>query len=324
MTQAEHVRVRSTRLTLTRWTTGMLDRLLGLPILTRLGMRLARPRLRVLAMHGVADVEAFDRQLSEITRWATPVRLAQILDWLAGGPPLPPDAVWVTFDDGERSTAVDAAPVLARHGIGATLFVCPAFVEGQAIPWWKIVEAAIDAGEPIVVGDRTYWDRRAVTELKRVPDPVRRTVVDSLKVDDHLLESPRTTLEDLAHWREMGGDIGNHSWDHPCLDQCDEAEQLRQIDRAGAWLDGHGLWDRRAFAYPNGDRTPEAERHLRRSSYEAVVLFDHRLVRRAPEPWSISRLRLDAGAPPERTRAILSGLHSGATMLRERLRASRR
>ena len=283
-------------------------------------MGVSRPRLRILAMHGVADLAAFDRQLAEITRWATPVRLPQVLDWLHGVSSLPPDAVWLTFDDGERSTVVDAAPVLAKHGIGATLFVCPAFVEGSAIPWWEVVDAAVEAGEPIVVEGRTYRDHRAVTELKRVPDTVRRAVVDQLKVPDHLLEAPRVTREDLERWRELGGDIGSHTWDHPCLDQCDAAEQQRQIDRAAAWLDEQGLWDRRVFAYPNGDRTPEAERHLREQSYEVVALFDHHVVSRKPVPWSLSRLRLDAGHTPSRTRAVLSGWHSAVFALREAAR----
>ena len=119
------------------------------------------------------------------------------------------------------------------------------------------------------------------------------------------------TVQDLMHWRDLGGDIGNHTWDHPCLDRCEPADQADQIDRAAEWLDAHGLWERRTFAYPNGDRTPEAEHHLAATGHELVALFDHHLASRRSGPMRVSRLRLDAAALPVRTAAVSSGWHSG-------------
>jgi peptidoglycan/xylan/chitin deacetylase (PgdA/CDA1 family) len=271
-------------------------------------------------MHGVHDVAAFERQLDQILRELVPVGLADVAAWLAGSRDLPDRAVWLTFDDGERSTLVEAAPILARRSVAATAFVCPGFVEGEALPWWEVVLGAIDAGFTVEVGGRRYRHRSVVTVLKSLPDDERREVVAGLPVTEAVANRPRSTLDDLRRWRDLGGDVGNHTWDHPCLDRCDEQQQRDQIDRAADWLDANELWDQRAFAYPNGNWSAPAEAHLLANGYQVLTLFDHRLAARRPVDHTVSRLRIDAGAPQERTRAITSGLHSGLFNLRERVR----
>lgn len=267
-------------------------------------------------MHGVEDVEAFDRQLTDLLRWFVPVDATRVLEWYRGDRDLPDRAVWLTFDDGERSTVVDAATVLERRGVPATVFVCPGLVETGRAPWWEVVQRADAAGIDIELDGTTLRGPAAVRALKRVPDDARRrTVAELADVVGDDARQP-VTVEDLHRWRETGGDVGNHTWDHPCLDRCEPTEQAAQIDRAADWLDTHGLWERRSFAYPNGDRTDEAERHLAMRGYQLVALFDHHLVSQQRGPLRISRLRLDAAAGPTRTAAVTSGAHSGLFALR--------
>jgi peptidoglycan/xylan/chitin deacetylase (PgdA/CDA1 family) len=55
-------------------------------------------------------------------RFATAGELA--MEWQ--GPVPPPGIAVLTFDDGWRDGLTTAAPLLARHGVRATFFVCPA------------------------------------------------------------------------------------------------------------------------------------------------------------------------------------------------------
>jgi len=297
------------------------DRLLGAPPVAAGGRWASRGRLRVLAMHGVHDVDAFDRQLDWLTARFVPVDQVRVLEWFRGGRELPDRALWMTFDDGDRTTLVYAAAALERHGVPATAFVCPALIEHGSAPWWEIVQRATEGSRTIRLGDREFSGAPAVTALKSVPDAIRRDLVEELALEVDPSASAPVTVDDLQRWRERGGEIGNHTWDHPCLDQCDAQEQVDQIDRAQRWLDEHALWDHRVFAYPNGDRTDHAEQHLDDAGYEVVALFDHHLVSAAPGPLRVSRLRLDAGAAAERTAAVTSGLHSGLFSLRSRIAA---
>ncbi len=306
------------------WRIRMFDNVLGNSWLADVAISRSKDTLRIIAYHGVPDLDAFDRQIALLLARFVAVDEATVRSWLAGEDELRGPSVWVTFDDGEHSAVVGAAEALARRGIRPTVFVCPGFIDGGggagSLPWWSVVADAIDSGRDVRVDGITYSDHRAVTALKRVPDPVRRDVVAGLGVTDALRRRPTVTVDDLRRWIDLGGSIGNHTWDHPCLDRCSEVEQRSQVDRAATWLTDLGLWDSRAFAYPNGDWTATVEAHLRAEGYGSVALFDHRLCRRSSHPTRLSRLRLEAGVDARRTMAVASGLNPMAFHLREALR----
>jgi peptidoglycan/xylan/chitin deacetylase (PgdA/CDA1 family) len=67
---------------------------------------------------------AFADQLDAVlASGRTPVTADQAVAALTGGPPLPANAVAVTFDDGHRDFADNAWPELERHALPGTLFV---------------------------------------------------------------------------------------------------------------------------------------------------------------------------------------------------------
>jgi peptidoglycan/xylan/chitin deacetylase (PgdA/CDA1 family) len=300
------------------------DRVLSTPPIPAAARWVTRHRLRVLALHDVADLPAFEHQLRQLLEWFVPVDSARVLEWYRADRALPDRALWVTFDDGDPTTIIDAAPVLERLGVPATAFVCPGLIESGRAPWWEVVLRATARGRHVELGGVRLQGQPAVTALKGVPDHERRGVVASLADEVGGLAERPVEVEDLQRWRDAGCDLGNHTWDHPCLDRCTPQEQLDQIDRAAAWLDDRALWQRRLFAYPNGDRTELAEAHLARRGYDLVALFDHHVVAHAAGPLKVSRLRLDAAASATRTAAVSSGVHSGLFGLRDAARLSRR
>ena len=275
--------------------------------------RVLRGRLRVVAYHGVPDADAFRRQLDAVVSRYESVSGADVVAAFNGGPPLPDRAVWITFDDGHSSVVDRALPLLRDRGMTATLFVCPGLVDGGEPPWWDVVDSAVDHGWTV---DRlptgTY-----VQALKSLPDDERRRyVADADAFSKHSVGEagpvPVAGKVALESWMDAGMELGNHTWDHPCLDVCTPDEQRRQIVEADRWLEEIGAFERgRLFAYPNGDWTGHAEQVLTELGYDVALLFDHRLADVAgTHPLRISRVRLDTAAPVERARAILSGGHS--------------
>jgi peptidoglycan/xylan/chitin deacetylase (PgdA/CDA1 family) len=89
--------------------------------------------LRVLMYHKVNDrpgnrmsvpVGLFDEQMDQLRQLGyTVVGLESVLAHFAGGDPLPPRSVLITFDDGYRDNLENALPVLRRYGYPAVLFV---------------------------------------------------------------------------------------------------------------------------------------------------------------------------------------------------------
>jgi peptidoglycan/xylan/chitin deacetylase (PgdA/CDA1 family) len=276
--------------------------------------RVLRGRLRVVAYHGVADADAFRRQLDLVASRYVSVCGADVVAAMNGGPPLPERAVWITFDDGHSSVVEYALPLLRERNMSATLFVCPGLVQGGEPPWWEVVEFAAARGwvsDGLPAG-------RYVQALKALPDSERRRHV----ADAHAFSKqvggevarpvPVAGPVELGAWLNAGMELGNHTWDHPCLDMCAGDDQRRQIVEADRWLERIGAFESgRLFAYPNGDWTQDSERVLVELGYDVALLFDHRLADvAAVSPLRMSRVRLDTGASVERARAILSGGHS--------------
>lgn len=272
---------------------------------------ITRHRLRVVAFHGVADRRRFADQLDFIcSRFQVVDEVTLTAHWSTGRD-LPERSVWITFDDGDRSVIEHGLPELERRGIPATMFLCPGIVESGSAPWWETVGRAGALGHGRTVAGQRLSGDDLVRALKTVPDSQRRLHVDALSAAIPPDTRPRTTPADLERWVATGRALGNHTWDHPCLDMCSPDEQERQIHMADRWL-RERFGAVASFAYPNGDWAAPAERAALERGYELIALFDHRLADLKCPPTSISRVRLDAGADVSRTRAVLSGAHTAA------------
>jgi peptidoglycan/xylan/chitin deacetylase (PgdA/CDA1 family) len=290
--------------------------ILGHPWMERTSARVTARHLRIVAYHGIPDPAVFARQLDHIRTRYAPVSGAAVARAVELGGGLPSRAVWVTFDDG-RPDAVDVAlPLLVRRQIPATLFVCPGVVGTTEPFWWDVVESAVRLGvEPELDGRRWSDPKTLVRRLKTLSDRKRRAFVAELRcaLDAHRgCASVQLSVDQLREWVSHDYEVGNHSWDHPCLDRCTPSEQEWQVMRAHEGL--RDLLGRRPdlFAYPNGNWASETDRVVRRLGYRVALLCDHRLVGDRPDRFRLSRLRVDSDASLPRTRAILSGAHPAA------------
>ena len=276
---------------------------------------LTKHHLRILAFHGVSDLGSFDQLLGTITQHCTPVDEEAVIAAVGGKTALPPRAVWVTFDDGDASV-FEAGEILARRGVPATAFICPSVVDQPRRLWFETVDTADE------VGLRPGPAHPARAVLKAMPDEQRRAYIQRL--EDSLAELGQQPPKPLGRaaldsWMAQGHSVGNHTWDHACLDTCGEADQADQIVRAHERLVQWGVRPR-SFAYPNGNHTEYSEQVLKELGYEVGVLFDHQLTRDLRRPRALSRLRIDAEIDAGRALSIVSGAHSTAFSMAQRAR----
>ncbi len=93
--------------------------------------------------------------------------------------------VALSFDDGYRDVAENAAPVLARHGFGATVFVAPAVIDGSASFGWYRRQPPLLSWEEIAELDRgaTFgFEAHSLTHpnlLELSDEDARREIADS-------------------------------------------------------------------------------------------------------------------------------------------------
>lgn len=302
----------------------MVQAIVGTRVVSAVWRVATRGRLRVLAYHGIGDADRFEQQLRHLARHYTPVGAAQVRGWLHGHEALPPGAVWVTFDDGVEDVVRLGMPLLQRHGVPATLFVCPGLIDTERLHWWQAVERASDLG--LLDAPKAEVLRR----MKSATDDDRRRALAEIEVNLAAttagVKGPQLTGGDLRAWLAAGNDLGNHSFDHPRLDRCAPSEQEQQVRRAHEWLEKFLGDTPRLFAWPDGDPASAALQTLRDLEYEAVLVCDHRLVRAKADAMALSRLRIDADSPLERFRSVVSGAHpavfAAQRSFRARLRGS--
>lgn len=76
---------------------------------------------------------AFERQMRLLAKLGYQgISLAELLDRFAAGRPAD-KAIAITFDDGYRDTVEVAAPILARLGFTATVYVVPDYVDRKSV-----------------------------------------------------------------------------------------------------------------------------------------------------------------------------------------------
>ncbi|MGI9611738.1 MAG: polysaccharide deacetylase family protein [Acidimicrobiales bacterium] len=279
--------------------------LLGHPPIASFARRITKDSLRIVAYHDVPDDGAFKAQMVEFKRRYHVVDEAAVVDAVTNGGELPERSLWVTFDDGYPAVVERAQPVLDSLGIHATVYVCPGLVDTTIPQWTEVIREAQRRG----VGPP-----QPVVEIKQLPDDERRQITaDAATRLEEALGHPFTarqlTTQALEDWLASGHSVGNHTWDHPCLDRCSPTEQDRQIRQAHRWLTEDLGIERPSFAYPNGNRSDAAEASLDDLDYPIALLFDHQLTGLTGHRLRLSRLRLSSDAGIDRAEAIASGAH---------------
>jgi len=217
-------------------------------------------RLLVLGYHNVADtpafplggqegIDGFRAQVRFLARAARPYTVGDALDRLARGAPLGPRAVALTFDDGYADNVTLAAEVLAHHGVPATFFCVPEFLDGAARPWWeRLAWACLAArrsevtveGERIPLGDeaqRRAARRRISAHLLPLRHDERLRRLEALVAElDPAGEDPSARL--MTDWdgarrlAATGFEIGSHSLRHARL--ANEPADVQAADLAAA------------------------------------------------------------------------------------------
>lgn len=176
----------------------------------RTGARRRHGDLRVLLYHKVNDVAGnpgsvpvslFAQHVEALEGMGfRAVGLDDVRAFFREGAPLPPGATLITFDDGYADTLEHAAPVLARHGYPAVVFVPVGHVgtdrllphdEGLAAPNPLLDWDGLAAIERLGVRVESHGvDHVPLTALP--PDAARRQIVASRRVLEERLGRPVT------------------------------------------------------------------------------------------------------------------------------------
>jgi peptidoglycan/xylan/chitin deacetylase (PgdA/CDA1 family) len=255
----------------------------------------------VLAYHRVNDENdpffpslpssVFQQHMAYLTRSYRVVTIEELVERMQRGC-VPRNAIAITFDDGYRDNLTHAAPILARHGLPATIFLTTGLIGTSELAWFDQVAAAFKCtkAESMIApwgsrvslesqNDRLTALDRILAYLKTLTEDefARRldAVLNALGIDG---QSGRQALmldwDDVMALKGLGLSIGAHTVRHPILSRVSVARARSEIAGSRTMIESVCGVAPKAFAYPNGkqgDYDDTVQRLVREAGFACAV-----------------------------------------------------
>jgi peptidoglycan/xylan/chitin deacetylase (PgdA/CDA1 family) len=286
---------------------------------------------QVLAYHRVNDdgdpffpsipTEVFARHMAHIADTHTVLPVEVLVERLRNGG-LPRNALAITLDDGYRDNLTHAAPILARLGLPATVFLATGFIGTGTAPWFDRLAMALKltAVETSSTPWGTEWrlasrvDRlhaldEALARLKRLPEAEFLHTVEALverlgEPEPWRFEGLMLSWDDVDSLLGHGLSVGAHTVTHPILSRLTPERARAEIHGSRRMIEAGCGRSPRAFAYPNGgpaDYTETVAAQVREAGFECAVTTRFGL-----NTGAISAYELRRGGPWERDPATFA------------------
>lgn len=253
--------------------------------------RVRQTQLAIVCYHGVRDDEGavrhwllldrgvLERQLRWLDETFNVLPIDEAIAAQASGGARGRPIAAVTFDDGYRSNATLALPILQRLSMPATIYLTTAHLESGALLWTTWVDVALAAvpAVPAWLHERFGRDAASVKEaLKRAPSTQREEVLarlrEELAADERVVVSLARHADAFAmlSWDDaramartglvtFGGHTATHAVVSRLTDHGVEEEVGGSMDRVASEVSAVS----RTFAYPNGRRIDYDQRAVR-------------------------------------------------------------
>lgn len=200
----------------------------------------------------------------------------------------------LTFDDGHRSNATMAAPVLERMGVPASFLVVADFLGTESVLWFTLyarLRAKLGAAPPGL-------SARAVKQLphdvllERLERACRQHGVPSGPSDEHCAPMTWDQARGLAR---KGFDVGAHGAEHAVMTRQSREDALANIDRGLERVSAELGRPCATFAFPNGNYTAELARHAAARGAKLVFTAEPTWADARCPLWRLPRVQLFPG-----------------------------
>lgn len=229
------------------------------------------------------------RHVDALSRWFDFIRHDELLDRLAR-PKARPFCL-LTFDDGKRSVATEAAPQLERLGVPAVIYVATSFLTDRTPLWFDrriAIERSLGHLPPEL-------ERKVLIQLPlALIDERLDRACDKYKVtvdmeDDDISPMSWAAARDLAR---RGFTIGAHSLRHAVLTCETEASAFSDIEQSIAEVSSGIGTSCKSFAFPNGNYTARLARRAFEAGAQTVMTTDPMWADNSFPPWRLPRVSL--------------------------------
>ena len=226
--------------------------------------------------------EFLDRTIRALKRWKFDIVSMDEVCHRAVTSPTPRRFVSLTFDGGYRDMIASAYPVLSRHGVPFTVYLPTAFPDRLGEAWWLALEEVIAREIRIsLVIDRKelHFDTGTASEkhqlyeylwgwMRTLPPPDLSVAINDL-CRRYSVDLATLSREAMMGWDDLAKlaadplvTIGSATVNYPVLSNLRDAEAQREMTMGRAVAQAAFHRDVRHFAYPFGDRSAFARKHV--------------------------------------------------------------
>ena len=212
--------------------------------------------------------EAFEQDLIFFKKHHHLVDLETIINHHRNLTPMPKKSLAITFDDGLAVVYHTIRPILLKHGVTATFFINPAFIDQTGLHYKRKINIVTmqmqrhTQYQPLIqqilqeAGILKINTFEAVRQLghhqQHLIDQIASLM--NLNFDQYLEENPiYLTSEQIKTMIGEGFTFGAHSWDHPDYRYLTLEEQTDQTIRSMQWVAQNFNLDYKVFAFPYRD-----------------------------------------------------------------------
>jgi peptidoglycan/xylan/chitin deacetylase (PgdA/CDA1 family) len=305
---------------LLRWTaTGLHAARLSWPVSRALGYASVAPTFPILSYHRVNDesdpffpslsTEIFERQMAFVARAYVVLTVEELAERMRRRA-VPRNALAITFDDGYRDNLTHAAPILARFGLPATVFLVTGAVASGEPLWFDRLAAALKHaatpawrapwGETLPLetqAQRLAALGQTLSRFKRLVNEERRRSVEQVLLtlgtgNERSLKSLMLCWDEVLALMGLGITIGAHTVSHPILSQLGPEEARTEIFESHRMIAAACGRPPQAFAYPNGrpdDYSPAIAALVREAGFTCAVTTTFGVNTMSTPPYGLRR-----------------------------------
>ncbi len=209
----------------------------------------ARPLPHITNLYDIKSPQQFEQDLLFFKEHCVVASHDELVAHQQGRRRLPSGSVCITFDDGFSECHDTVRPLLLKHGMPCTFFVCTSMIDNRTMMYRNVISLCIDrlrglSDEELGTVAARLGGRYGVRldnreQLRKwmlsLTYPERDKLQAScelleLDVDDFLRRHrPYMTRQEILNLSQDGFTIGAHSCNHPELWLLDWAEAAREI-----------------------------------------------------------------------------------------------
>lgn len=243
----------------------------GLPWLLRQVFQ--KKNVTILLYHHISP-GTFDSHITELKKFYAIISLKEYCECRFAGKPVPERSLVITFDDGYKDL-YDLLPVIKKHAVPVTMFLCTGIIATRREFW-----------------DNIPKDYNEMDDLKFVPHEQRmkhmseRYGFSETKEYGYRTALSREEIMEMTQWV----DFQPHGRFHPTLPTCTAEKARDEVEGSKAdLLRDYGIASY-AYAYSNGDYSERDIAIISNAGFKLAVTVDGVYNTSKTDPYRIKRL----------------------------------